>query len=63
MSKEMDFCHSQEIYLINMEKKLLNMETGLNGATFKKVVHKKAEAKGELIGNKISKKSETKGCT
>ena len=39
------------------------METGLNGATFKKVVHKKAEAKGELIGNKISKKSETKGCT
>ena len=44
-------------------KKLLNMETGLNGATFKKVVHKKAEAKGELIGNKISKKSETKACT
>ena len=56
----MDFCHSQEIYLANMEKKLLDIaiKTGLDAAKTAaiKVVHKTAEATGELRGNNITEK-------
>ena len=46
MSKDMGFCHSGEIYPTN---------TGCKNC-FQKVVHKTANATGELIGNKIVKK-------
>ena len=56
----MDFCHSREIYVTNMEKKLLDTATkaGLDylKTASKKLVHKAAEAAGEFIGNKIADK-------
>ena len=59
MSREMNFCYSQEIYPTNMGKKILDTatKTGLDTAktTSKKVVYKTAEATGELIGNNIAK--------
>ena len=52
MSKDMDFCHSREIYLRNMEKKLLNtaIKTGLDTlkTVSKKAVYKAAEARLNL---------------
>ena len=50
----MDFCYLQEIFLTNIEKKLL--DTGLDAlkTASKKVVHKAAEGTGEFIGNKIA---------
>ena len=56
----MDFCHSQVIHPTNTRKKLLNTstKTGLDAAetASKKLVHKTAEAPGELIGSKIREK-------
>ena len=52
------FCHLREIYLTNMEKKLLDTakNTPLDAAktASKKVIHKTVEATGEVIGNKIA---------
>ena len=56
----MDFCHSREFYLTNMEKRkwMLLQKTGLDAikTTFKKEVHKAVESTGEFIGNKITDK-------
>ena len=57
MPKDMDFCHSWEIYLTTTEKKSLNTttKTGRDAlkAVSKKVVHKAAEATGKFKGNKL----------
>ena len=49
----MDFYHSREIYLTNMEKQLLDAatKTGVDTlkAASKKVVHKAAEATREFV--------------
>ena len=49
MSKDMDFCHSEEIYIPNTGKKLLDTvtKTGLDAlkTASRKEVHKTAEAK------------------
>ena len=62
----MDFCHLQAIFPTNMEKKywiLLQKQDYAVKTAFKKVVHKTAEATGELIGNKITKKNcEAEAC-
>ena len=52
----MDFCHFQEVYPTITEKKYWTL-TRLDATktASKKVVHKRAEAIGELIGNKIDK--------
>ena len=59
MSKDMGCCHLQEIYPINMEKKLFDTatKTGLDAAktVSKKAVHKTAEATEKLIGKKSLK--------
>ena len=49
----MDFCHFQEVYPTITEKKKNWTLTGLDAtkAASKKVVHKRAEKTGELIGN------------
>ena len=56
MSKHMDFYHSQEIVLTNVEKKLLDTATKTEldaaKAASKKKVHKTAEATRQLIVNK-----------
>ena len=45
-SKDIDFCHSREIYLTNIENIIIRY--------FQKEVHKTAEATEELIGNKTT---------
>ena len=56
MSKDIDFCHSGEIYLANRFIELLNAatKTGLwkwFKTCDKKVSHRAAEATGEFAGN------------
>ena len=48
MSKNMNFCNSREIYLRNMEKKLLDTATKA-GLAAAKTASKKAEETRELI--------------
>ena len=56
MSKHMDFCHSREIVLTNVEKTLLDTATKTQldaaKAASKKEVHKTAETTRQLIVNK-----------
>ena len=47
----MDFCHLQEIY--HTHRKNCTREIRCCKNSFKKVVHKTAEAIGEYMGNKI----------
>ena len=49
----MAFCRLKKKLEINMVKKLLDTAT----KTSKRVVHKTAEAKGDLIGNKVADKT------
>ena len=54
----MDFCHSREIYLTNMGKKLdISTKRGLDAAktASKKVIHKTVEVTVEFIHFKIAK--------
>ena len=57
---DMDFCHFQEIYPLNLRKKLIDTatKTGVDTAksASKKVVHKIAEATEKLIGNETAEK-------
>ena len=55
MSKNMDFCHSWEVYLSNVQKKMI-WYWKRTRCLQKKVVHKAVEAAGEFIGNKIADK-------
>lgn len=54
----MDICHSQQIYLKNKDKKILDTatRTGLYSlkAASKKIVHKTAEVTVQLIANNIA---------
>ena len=63
----MDFCHSREIVLTNVEKTLLDTATKTQldaaKAASKKEVHKTAETTRQLIVNKYWKKCETKTFT
>ena len=56
----MGFCQSRQIYPASLQKKLIETatKTGLDAAksTSKKVVHKIADATGELIGKEIAEK-------
>ena len=59
MSKNTNFCHLKEIYLINMEKILDTVtKAGLGSCKNgnQEIVHKTAEATGKLIENKIAEK-------
>ena len=59
MSKDLSFCHLQEIYLTNSEKKLIGTATkaGLDVAKpASEKVYKTAEATEELIGHKMAEK-------
>ena len=61
MSKDMGFCHSRDIYPINMENNYwldTTTKTGLDAlnSASKKVVHKAAEAAGKYIGKNIAAK-------
>ena len=59
MSKDLNFCHLQEIYLTNSEKKLIGTVTkaGLYVAKpASKKVYKTAEATEELTGQKMAQK-------
>ena len=59
MSKDLNFCHLQEIYLTNSEKKLIGTATkaGLYVAKpASKKVYKTAEATEELTGQKMAQK-------
>ena len=58
MSKDMDFCHSRQIYPTNMNNYWIPLEnrTKCCKNCFQKVVHEAAEATGEFIGNKIADK-------
>ena len=60
-SKDMDYCHMQEIYPTNIRKKLLDTatKTRLDAAKVasKKVVQKTAKKASELIGNKTAEKN------
>ena len=56
MSKDMDFCHLQEIYQKNMEINYWILLLKQDQTAFKKVVHKLVEATYEIIGNKIADK-------
>ena len=56
----MDFCHSEEIYADICRQKLLSAatKTALDAlkTSFKKLVHKAAEATGEFLRKKITDK-------
>ena len=57
MSKDMEFCHSQEIYPTNMENNywiLLLKQTRCTNNCFQKGVYKAAKATEKLPGDKIS---------
>ena len=57
----MAFCRLKKKLEINMVKKLLDTatKTGIDATktASKRVVHKTAEAKGDLIGNKVADKT------
>ena len=61
----MDFCPLHEILEINMVKKLMNGATktskNFTKTADKKVIHKTAEATGDLVGNKIADKITSMG--
>ena len=59
MSKDLNFCHLQEIYLTNSGKKIIGTATkaGLDVAKpASKKVYKTAEATEELTGQKMAQK-------
>ena len=61
MYKDLDFCHLQKYFEINMEKKLTDTatKTGVNAAkpASKRVAQKTAEATGDLIENEARKET------